>query len=70
MLAQSGTFVAEIDRAQVEEAYIVRIALECESVARAAPLMSDEHQQNLEDIIDRHKVALARDRFDEAIAPR
>lgn len=68
VLAQSGTFVAEIDRAQVEEAYIVRIALECESVARAAPLMSDEHLQNLEDIIDRHKVALARDRFDEAIA--
>lgn len=65
--AQSGTFVAEIDRAQVEEAYIVRIALECESVARAAPLMRDEHLQNLEDIIGRHKVALARSRFDEAI---
>lgn len=66
--AQSGTFVAEIDRAQVEEAYIVRIALESESVARAAPQMTERHQQNLEDIIDRHGVALARGRFDEAIA--
>lgn len=66
--AQSGTFVADIDRAQVEEAYIVRIALECESVARAAPLMTDEHLQNLEDIIERHGTALRRGRYDEAIA--
>lgn len=66
--AQSGTFVAEINRSQVEEAYIVRIALECESVARAAPRMNETHKQNLEDIIDRHSAALARGRFDEAIA--
>ena len=66
--AQSGTFVAEINRAQVEEAYIVRIALECESVARAAPQMTETHRQNLEDIIERHNSALARGRFDEAIA--
>jgi DNA-binding GntR family transcriptional regulator len=66
--AQSGTYVAEIDRAQVEEAYVVRIALECESVSRAAPLMNDEHLKTLEGIIDRHKVALTRNRFDEAIA--
>lgn len=66
--AQSGTFVAEIIRSQVEEAYVVRIALECESVARAAPLMSDTHLHNLEDIIDRHEIALKRSRYDEAIA--
>jgi GntR family transcriptional regulator, rspAB operon transcriptional repressor len=66
--AQSGTFVAEINRAQVEEAYIVRIALECESVARAAPLMNETHRHNLEDIIERHGTALSRGRFDEAIA--
>jgi DNA-binding GntR family transcriptional regulator len=66
--AQSGTFVAEINRSQVEEAYIVRIALECESVARAAPRMTETHKQNLGDIIDRHNVALNRRRFDEAIA--
>jgi len=68
VLAQAGTFVAEINRAQVEEAYIVRIALECESIARAAPRMDDNHAQNLEDIIHRHEAALRRSRFDEAIA--
>lgn len=66
--AQSGTYVAEINRGQVEEVYIIRIALECESVARAAPLMTDTHVQNLEEIIDRHELALKRGRFDEAIA--
>ncbi|MEO7223368.1 MAG: GntR family transcriptional regulator [Devosia sp.] len=66
--AQSGTFVADINRSQVEEAYIVRIALECESMTRAAPLMTDTHIQDLEAIIDRHESALRRGRFDEAIA--
>ncbi len=69
MLAQSGTFVAEIDRAQVEEAYIVRIALECESVARAAPLMSDDA---LAEPRGHHRSPRGRPsrrgRFDEAIA--
>jgi GntR family transcriptional regulator, rspAB operon transcriptional repressor len=65
--AQSGTFVAKINRSQVEEAYVVRVALECESVARAAPRMNEVHKQNLEDIINRHSLALARRRFDEAI---
>lgn len=66
--AQSGTYVSEINRAQVEEAYIVRIALECESVARAAPLMDAAHTGTIEDIIARHERALKRGRFDEAIA--
>jgi len=68
VLAQAGTFVAEVNQAQVEEAYIVRIALECESISRAAPLMDDDHVNNLDDIIGRHEVALRRGRFDEAIA--
>jgi GntR family transcriptional regulator, rspAB operon transcriptional repressor len=66
--AQSGTYVAEINRAQVEEAYIVRIALECESVARATPLVTKEHISELEKIVDRHNVSLRRGRYDEAIA--
>lgn len=68
VMAQAGTFVAEINRSQVEEAYIVRIALECESIGRAAPLMDDSHVHNLEDIIYRHEAVLRRGRFDEAIA--
>src|SRR5690606_29858887 len=66
--AQSGTYVAEINRPQVEEAYIVRIALERQSVTRAAPLMNADHVVALETIIDRHSAALGRGRFDEAIA--
>lgn len=68
VLAQSGTFVADIIPAQVEEAYVVRIALECQSVSRAAPLMSEFHRQNLEDIIALHSAALDRGRYSEAIA--
>jgi DNA-binding GntR family transcriptional regulator len=68
VMAQAGTFVAAISRSQVEEAYIIRIALEAESVARAAPLMTENHVHNLEEIIDRHDAALRRGRFDEAIA--
>ena len=67
VMAQAGTFVAQINREQVEEAYIVRIALECESVALAAPRIDDNDIQNLEDIIIRHEGALRRGRFDEAI---
>jgi GntR family transcriptional regulator, rspAB operon transcriptional repressor len=68
VMAQAGTFVAEISRSQVEEAYIIRIALEAESVARAAPLVNETHVDNLEDIIHRHDAALRRGWFDEAIA--
>lgn len=66
--AQSGTYVAEINRAQVEEAYIVRIALERESVARATPLITDAHIAELDSIINHHNAALRRGRFDEALA--
>lgn len=67
VFAQTGTFVAEISRKQVEEAYIIRIALELESIKRATGL--DTRQlQDLEDIIDDHEIALERGRFDEAIA--
>lgn len=52
----------------MEEAYIIRIALELESVSRAAPLIKQSHVYDLEDIINAHEVALSRGRFDEAIA--
>jgi len=40
VFAQNGTFVADISRKQVEEAYIIRIALELESIRRAASVIS------------------------------
>ncbi len=66
--AQHGTFVSSINRGSVEEAYIIRIALELESVERAARSISARQLQDLEDILVAHELALSRERFDEAIA--
>jgi DNA-binding GntR family transcriptional regulator len=68
VFAQNGTFVADISRKQVEEAYIIRIALELESIRRAAPMIATGQIQDLEDIINAHETAVRRSRFDEAIA--
>ena len=67
VLAQAGTFVADISRKEVEEAYIIRSALEAESLKRAVPLIDESHLETLGDIIQAHEMALARRRFDEAI---
>lgn len=68
VFAQNGTFVAEISRKQVEEAYIIRIALELESIRRAAGVISASQLYDLESIIDAQDLAVRRARFDEAIA--
>jgi DNA-binding GntR family transcriptional regulator len=68
VFAQHGTFVSGIRRAQVEEAYIIRIALEGESVERAAATISQRQLQDIEDIHQAHETAVRRARYDEAIA--
>lgn len=65
--AQAGTFVTPISRRQVQEAYIIRIALERESVRHAAEKISDEQVQRLRDNIDLHALSVKRSRFEEAI---
>lgn len=65
--AQSGTYVAAISRRQVEEAYIIRTALELESVARAAPLITPAQLNDLEDIVRGHARAFEHKLFDEVI---
>lgn len=65
--AQSGTYVATISRRQVEEAYIIRTALELESVSRASALINPTHINDLEDIVQAHAKAFERKQFDEAI---
>jgi GntR family transcriptional regulator, rspAB operon transcriptional repressor len=65
--AQNGTFVAGISREALEEAYIIRNALELESVRRAAARMTHAHSEALGDIIAAHKVAITRKRYVEAI---
>ena len=65
--AQSGTFVTDISRKAIEEAFVIRAALELESVARAARAMDSRHAANLTDIMRRHEESLADNQFANAI---
>ena len=65
--AQTGTFVADISRRELEEAYIIRNALELESCRRAAKVATTAHIQRLEGIIAVHQAAIHRKRYAEAI---
>jgi DNA-binding GntR family transcriptional regulator len=66
--AQSGTFVAPITAREVEEAYLIRTALELESVRRAATAFAEEHRRRLEAVTAAHRAALDRGDYAEAIA--
>jgi DNA-binding GntR family transcriptional regulator len=65
--AQTGTFVAEISRRDLEEAYIIRRALELESCRRAAEVATKADTKRLEDIVGAHQTAINRKRYAEAI---
>ena len=65
--AQSGTFVTDISRKAIEEAFVIRAALELESVARAARAIDSRHAANLTDIMRRHEESLADNQFANAI---
>ena len=67
VFAQSGTFVTEISRRAIEEAFVIRAALELESVARAARQMDARHAASLTGIMRRHEDNLADGRFADAI---
>jgi GntR family transcriptional regulator, rspAB operon transcriptional repressor len=67
VFAQNGTFVTKMSRSAIEEAYIIRNALELESVRRAAARMTREHKDALDDIIAMHQLAITRHRFADAI---
>lgn len=64
---QAGIYATRISRAQVDEAHIIRGALEVENVRRAAARMNPDEASRLEDIQERHRRAIARNRFQEAI---
>ncbi len=65
--AQSGTFVTDISRNAIEEAFVIRAALELESVARAARRMDARHAANLTEIMRRHEENLAENQYADAI---
>jgi DNA-binding GntR family transcriptional regulator len=67
VVAQSGTRASHIDRAEVEQAYLIRRALEMESAAQAAHRMNDSHAEALNDLLLQHARAIERRRFAEAI---
>ncbi len=67
VFAQTGTFVAPISLKELEEAYVIRSALEMESAKRAASKLTAHHAELLEDNIVAHELAISRARYAEAI---
>ena len=68
VVAQSGTRAALIDRHEVEQAYIIRRALEMESAAQAVKNMTNAHADALSDILMAHARAIERKDYILAIA--
>jgi DNA-binding GntR family transcriptional regulator len=68
VIAQSGTRASRIDRREVEQAFLIRRALEMESAAQAAVRMTEAHADTLNDLLLSHARAIERRRFAEAIA--
>jgi GntR family transcriptional regulator, rspAB operon transcriptional repressor len=68
VVAQSGTRAARIDAKEIEQAYLIRRALEIETSANAASRMSDSHAENLNDILKLHERAIEQRKFVNAIA--
>lgn len=67
VFAQTGTFVARISLKELEEAYVIRSALEIESVRRAAARITPEQVEALEDTLAAHELAISRAKYAEAI---
>lgn len=66
--AQSATVVAPIDRRLIREAFLIRRALEVESIGFAAELMNDGHAERLEELNLLHTHAIQRRRYVDAIS--
>jgi DNA-binding GntR family transcriptional regulator len=67
ILAQTGTYVAPINRVDLEEAYVIRRALEMESARRAAVKFTPSAGELLEDNMAAHRLAISRGRYATAI---
>jgi DNA-binding GntR family transcriptional regulator len=68
VVAQSATRAAAIDMHEVEQAYLIRRALEMESAAQAALRMTAQDADRLSDNLLTHARAIKRRDFIEAIA--
>jgi GntR family transcriptional regulator, rspAB operon transcriptional repressor len=67
VVAQSGTRAARIDAKEIEQAYLIRRALEMESAAHAAPHMNTSHAESLNDILMLHERAIEQRKFVQAV---
>ncbi|MEW9806542.1 GntR family transcriptional regulator [Mesorhizobium marinum] len=67
VFAQSGTFIAPISLKALEEAYLIRTALEAESASRAAGRLTEADKEAFSDNVAAHELAIKRQRFGEAI---
>ena len=67
VFAQNGTFIAPISRKALEEAYVIRTALEAESASRAAGHLTAAAAEAFVDNIAAHELAIERRHFAEAI---
>ena len=65
--AQSATVVAPIDRKLIREAFLIRRALEAESIGNAAEAMTKRHAERLEELFLLHSHAIERKRYVDAI---
>ncbi len=66
--AQSATVVAPIDRSLIREAFLIRRALEAESISIAAEAMTRRHADRLEELFLLHSHAIERKRYVDAIS--
>jgi GntR family transcriptional regulator, rspAB operon transcriptional repressor len=66
--AQSATTIAAIDRKLIHEAFLIRRALEVESIGIAAGRMTKQHEERLEELQLLHTHAIQRERYVDAIA--
>jgi GntR family transcriptional regulator, rspAB operon transcriptional repressor len=67
IVAQSGTHATSIDRKEIEQAFLIRRALEVESAAQATARMTQEHADHLNDILHLHERAVERRYYSLAI---
>lgn len=68
VVAQSATRASRMNRKEINQAFLIRRALEMESAAQAAVRMTQEHDDQLSDILMQHARAIERKQFIDAIA--
>lgn len=68
VIAQSGTRASRIDMHELQQAFLIRRALEMESAAQAAPLISQANLDALSDLLLLHARSIERRDYVAAIA--